>query len=1087
MNSDMLKSLDGITATSVDKYLRFSGWEKDVYFANPKMWVYHHPDDPEFRIAIPSDDNNKAFRKRLMEVVETICDIQGTAKDDVIAQMKGDYSDSIIPGTSSTVWSCDSQCQFPCEESTERELSLDVQRMLDGQLHRTDVGGHLVRCTCPIPTVFIPWNSITYLEIIETQNQAHIEVIRKYNLSPGAYINRNGNWLLLIHPEEKLVRNTLEQYGNDFLSLGIYGANFSALEKINPSKLASLYLQSCETDIPLPKLEHLTGLHHLGIAGFQSVTRAPWLDELTELVSLEIIDCPSLLSLPNIEELTKLSVLCLARTAIMRVPDCIRRLKSLRKLDLRALHLQQLPDWLPEISEEFLRHSWGDELGTKKAVVLLDDTTVDGLDMSIFEQPFEMIAQWFAAQKSKPHPLNEIKVAFLGDGEAGKSYTISRLMNDGGDPVDYVSHSTPGIVIKDKVYSMDGRNVRVHYWDFGGQEIMHAMHRIFLTGRTMYVVLLNARDDTQGDRARYWLHNIQSFAPDSPVLLVLNKIDQNENASVDERYLRRRYPKLTQVVKLSAKYFSQEEFNSRFTSVLLEEIQKSGYLDAMWPASWLRVKQKLENMENHYIVGSTYQTICEECQVDDNQKNLLQWFNDLGVSFCCCDEGDYALEDYVILRPDWITNALYIILFNKLEGAKNGLIPHASIYKILKNAHSDPAIRCTLPQARYNSGDVQYVLGVMRKFSLSFPYGDEQEFIPMLCQQDSTADVQYYHKDADVLEFNMEFDYLPNNLLHRLMVERHAELDMENVWRTGARFQQPKLGLSAVVVIDGNILRFFIRHTNEMHRPNTYLTMLKANVDRIVKKMGLKTPECQLVYKLNGRSDSFDYEMLKAMQDSGQSQVFSMSHRRMIPITDIINQTAPESLDSERKLLQSVQKACEQIQQERIFRSSTEDNLNRRMRDVLESRGYEVYDQQQMSSSSRKYVGELNLILYRGEQDLKKPWSIIESLRISDASKRDWNSHLGKLLANYNPHGVPFLFLVTYANCSKEQFEKIWNGYQKHIQQHNAGDFEYEADSFRILNSKQDGCFIQTAVSRYRCGGYMPTVYHIFVQMDPKP
>jgi hypothetical protein len=72
------------------------------------------------------------------------------------------------------------------------------------------------------------------------------------------------------------------------------------------------------------------------------------------------------------------------------------------------------------------------------------------------------------------------------------------------------------------------------------------------------------------------------------------------------------------------------------------------------------------------------------------------------------------------------------------------------------------------------------------------------------------------------------------------MVERHAELDMENVWRTGARFCHKELGYSAVVVIDGNALRFFIRHDNPMHRPNTYLTMLKANVDRIVRKMGIK-------------------------------------------------------------------------------------------------------------------------------------------------------------------------------------------------------------------------------------------------------
>ena len=70
-------------------------------------------------------------------------------------------------------------------------------------------------------------------------------------------------------------------------------------------------------------------------------------------------------------------------------------------------------------------------------------------------------------QEEELVPLNEIKVVFLGDGDAGKSHTIARLMNDGGDPIDYVGQSTPGIVIKHKDYKRDDRNLRVHYWDFG--------------------------------------------------------------------------------------------------------------------------------------------------------------------------------------------------------------------------------------------------------------------------------------------------------------------------------------------------------------------------------------------------------------------------------------------------------------------------------------------------------------------------------------------------------------------------------------------------------------------------------------------
>ena len=840
----------------------------------------------------------------------------------------------------------------------------------------------------------------------------------------------------------------------------------------------------------LPGLENLTQLTNLNLFGCHKLTVLPSLENLTQLINLNLFGCANLISVPRLEKSTQLIKLDLSHCLrINELPPFLRNLTSLRRLNLRGMNLRTLPDWLPEIAEKFSRTN-GQESGKDKAIIYLEHTTVEDIpDTTIFDQPFEVIEEFFRQRSlGQTQMLNEIKVVFLGDGEAGKSHTIARLMNNGGAPVNYTGQATPGIVITHKYYASSGRTFRVNYWDFGGQEIMHSMHRIFLTGRTMYVVLLNARDDTQSDRAKYWLHNIQSFAPDAPVLLVLNKIDQNPNASVDERDLRGRCGKLTQVVRLSARDFSQEDFNRAFTDVLKEEILKTGFLDAEWPSSWKHVKERLEDMSSHHISGDEYEDICQECQVNTNQKNLLHWLNDLGVSFCCCDKEDYDLNDYVILRPDWITNALYIILFNPINGANNGRIPHSAIYDILRNARNNPDIRCTLPNARYTNGDIGYVLGVMHKFNLSQPHGTDHEFIPMLCQQISTVDVQSYHKNAEILEFNMDFDYLPNNLLHRLMVERHSELDMDNVWRTGARFQLPELGLSAVVVIDSNTLRFFIRHDNDNHRPNTYLTMLKANVDRIVEKMGLKAPACQLIYKLDGKQDVFDLEMLKAMQDAGQSQAFSMTWRRMLPIEDILNQSAPDGLEDEQKLLDAIQKSCLKIQAEPDYYlkdgetgRGMEDRRNRRIRDDLETLGYTVKDQTQRGlSSTGRGVGELDLLLYN---DKKDPWTIIEALRVSSGAKTHWNEHLDKLVENYNYFGAPCVYLLTYVDAAVDTFHQIWEGYRVHIPKHAPGEFTYCADSLVMQENSTGPQYIKIAKCRYECGGITTTAYHIFVQI----
>ena len=857
----------------------------------------------------------------------------------------------------------------------------------------------------------------------------------------------------------------------------------------NLTQLTRLDLSSDHNLQKLSGLGNLTQLTNLYLPGCTSLRELPGLGNLSRLTFLDLSNCVNLEHLPTMENLTLMTDLLLRGCTLLReLPEGLRKMTTLRRLTISDLRLQDLPDWLPEIAESF---SFDDiwEHGQKKAIVFLKNTTVENIpDMSIFEQPYEVVAEWFKNRAlGRTQPLNEIKVVFLGDGEAGKSLTIARLMSGGGEPVDYMDETTPGIVIKDKEYDLDGRKIQVHYWDFGGQEIMHSMHRIFLTKRTMYVVLLNAREDKQGEQAQYWLQNIQSFAPDAPVLLVLNKIDRNPKAELAERTLRSTYPGLTQIVRLSATEFDKDRFNKEFTDVLLDEIVKTGYLEAQWPSAWIKVKEQLEKMKSHYILGNEYKALCTKCQVDDVQTELLHWFNDLGVSFCFCGKEDYVLKKHVILRPDWITNGLYIILFNECAGAQNGQIPHESIYALLERAGEDKSIRCTLPEARYDRpGDIEYVLGVMRKFQLSLDTKDGKEFIPMLCQHDSTMDIHYYKNDTDILEFNMVFKYLPENLLHRLMVERYTELDLDNVWRNGARFQLKELGYSAVVFIDtDNTLRFFIRHTDPMHRPNTYLTVLKDNVDRIVEKMALEAPTCKLIYKLNGKRDEFDYEEVKLNRQLGDTTMTSKAHRKKILIEDILNQSAPDNTEKEMRLLADIRRSCQHIQGEPSYYltddgQGLEDNRNRRIRDDLHGWHYRIQDQTQRGlSGGGKGIGELDLLLF---SENTEPWTAIEALRVSNGTKAPWNRHLDKLLDNYNYFGAPFLYLLTYVDADPKRFAKIWQDYQKHIPDYVSGHYRCIENSFSSLEKESTHAF-KAAKCLYSCGGDPITVYHIFARI----
>ena len=440
-----------------------------------------------------------------------------------------------------------------------------------------------------------------------------------------------------------------------------------------------------------------------------------------------------------------------------------------------------------------------------------------------------------------------------------------------------------------------------------------------------------------------------------------------------------------------------------------------------------------------------------------------------------------------MLKPNWITNALYIILFNEREGSNGGLVPIRTIRDMLGwDAPNKDAIKRVIPDAYYVGYDVNYVLDVFHAFKLSFRKDDRYEFFPMLADVNAKPVAKDYADDKDCLEFNMEFDYQPpNNLLHRLMVERHGELDMDNVWRTGARFQIPELGYSAVVVIDGDTLRFFIRHSKEEHRPNTYLTMLKTNVDRIISRMGLKAPTSQLIYKFEGKREEFEFDLLKEILAAGESTTFSRTHRKSIPILYILNQSAPDGLEDERKLLDSIIRSCQNIQGEPDYRlgddgHGMEDKRNRRIRDDLYGWGYNIQDQTQRGrSGTGASVGELDFLLYN---EKREPWTTIEALRVSNGTKTEWKKHLNKLVSNYNFFGARFLYLLTYVDADPTAFADIWTGYRSYIQTYDPGVHAYVAESFLDLSSSTQE-YTKAAKCQYTCGGNHITVYHIFARI----
>ena len=846
------------------------------------------------------------------------------------------------------------------------------------------------------------------------------------------------------------------------------------------ASLRTLSLYGCQCEFvldltPMPRL-HQLNLFRSQFSGIR-LDRVSW--ELQYCYIYAITSC----GLEFLENCPGMRVLHLSSCSISRIPEGVRSMKQLQRLNLFDLTLAELPYWLPEL---------GLDIGTKSSnAIRLDGTTVENVNMSIFTRSQEMIRDWFDAQKEarEGKPLNEIKVVFLGDGSTGKSLTVARLLKNGALPSNFNGDATPGIAIEDRSYDLpDGRNVQVHFWDFGGQEILHSMHRIFLTDRTLYVVMINARNNTQDDQARYWLHNVSSFAPGCPVLLVLNQIDQNPNASVNERSLKRLYPNLQQVIRLSALNFDQKTFNREFTNKMLEQIASFSSLGTIFPPTWKKVMDKIRAMDGNYIRGGEYNRICKESGVDGHRLrlDLLKWFNDIGVSFCCGKSA--RLRDYVVLRPEWITNAIYTIIWNKRSDTANGMVDQEEIYHLLSPENRD-GVKQVRSDMTYKQEDVTYVLDLTRQFRLSFLMDNGKEFIPMLCNANALPEADEFLDDPCVTEFRMEYEYLPDNVLHRLMVDMRQDLRTDKVWYTGALLRQKYNGIDALVKSEGNVLSIYIRAADADHKAHTYLNTLRCTLEAIHTDMGLKPPKMLVAYTEDGQTEYFSYNKLEGARKNGVLMEYSEVFDKSIPIADILNGTDSQVAQAKEKLLQDIAKACVQLQQNRLMFGAKEDDRNDTLRNALINIGYRVADQTHTGTGrTGKRAGSLDLQLQHADGSV---WTNLEAMNLHSDSKTQmayWDDHLNRLMINYNGAGLPTLFLISYVDCAVDHFHRLHGAYIDHMKEYAPPKSELRHGTLTEV-AFRDGQYACLKADRctYDLRGTPVMVYHYFVGFPTAP
>lgn len=556
---------------------------------------------------------------------------------------------------------------------------------------------------------------------------------------------------------------------------------------------------------------------------------------------------------------------------IKALPDWLSQLSSLEQLDLSFCKLHHIPVsiiqmWLSQkilFTDKKPDSYW---FGTK--FINLYRTTLATQPVSLFFQSPELIQAYCDALKKR---ISDAKVIFLGHGEAGKTHTILRILSQGKHLVKG-PEPTDGIDIRTFATEYHDAAMSIRFWDFGGQEIMHSMHRCFLTGRCLYVVVVSNRDNSQPltQKAEYWLRNIESFAKGCPVLLAVNKNYGNPNTAINTEGWHEKYHLIGQPIEYNARGTGQnieheaEEFQ-HLTEIICREAHKLDSVGMDFPETWYNIREELiirgekarySGMKDSYFISKEeYRQICHDHgEHDPNiQKWLLEWFNDMGV--CFSYHMDKAtgkeLEKYQILNPEWLTNAIYIIVNVGKFQADNGKLHERTIYLMLNNDEISKDNRVIKDHVEYGEEAVKSILQIMRKFNLSLPYEQNPgfEFIPGICGEKKPAGFDICHY-SHTLCYEMDYVYLPENVVHQLMLRCGA---FDQIYRRGFRLDLPHEQLSAVVDMGTSSSQLAIKiFYGDGVNPLNFINWLKGNLSEINQNMGF-SPKEFVIAEQNGK------------------------------------------------------------------------------------------------------------------------------------------------------------------------------------------------------------------------------------------
>ena len=641
------------------------------------------------------------------------------------------------------------------------------------------------------------------------------------------------------------------------------------------------------SDIPfsISKLRRLTELS----IGHHTLSKIPsFVFSLHSLEGLSITNS-SIKNIPSyIDNLQNLNRLNLSNNYLSSLPKSIVNLKRLNRLYLNSNNFKEIPNCLTKMSRIFIinmrnndiSHLSNDICTSRNLIRLL----LDGNPISI---PPEIIKTgsarkifnfWLKAQTDS-RPLNQGKMLLVGQGGVGKTSLVKRLLQDDFNEKELM---TEGINISDWKINLGKTEITSKVWDFGGQEVMHATHQFFLTERSLYLLVWDARQEDTYGQVEYWLKTIQSFGGNSPILVISNKTDDGGAKELGEKALARKYPSIKGFHKISCKNGTGiDDLKTHIRSIY----ENMPHVRELWPASWFNTKKKLENQTSDHIPFSDYKRICNEETVSEfEHKHLIEFLHDLGIVLCF--RGDHRLCDTAVLNPEWVTGGVYKILNSSNAKALNGNLSVENIKEILSS------------EKGYKDKEI-FIIDMMSKFELCFETEEKDHYLIPELLQTNEPEFDWDEETSPVLQY--QYKILPPSIISRFIVRMHDSIYLKTYWKNGVVLSSNDGKNKALVRSDltDKTLSIYIDGPIETRRD--FIAQIRGNLGTIHKSFQeLETDE--RVPVPDHPKVSVSYSHLQKLENMGMTEFPPEGMDGTINVKALLDGVRPDASKYKREL-----------------------------------------------------------------------------------------------------------------------------------------------------------------------------------------